>query len=217
MPTDPVTPPELARELGIDAKTLRQWLRDTFTRTAHEKNARWHLTPEQVRAARGRFASRGDSRSTPSVARSRRPGGQSPGRAGSDEAYVIDLCDELLGERASRQHRFPWLLGDPGHNGRAVRLPVDAFYERAGIVVEYRERQHLESVPFFDKPHRMTVSGVHRGEQRRLYDHRRETEIPRHGLRLVVIHADDLACDGRGRLHRAVERDRAVLQAKLRA
>jgi hypothetical protein len=36
------------------------------------------------------------------------------GRESSDEYYVLDLCDEALGERALRQHRFDWLRGDPG-------------------------------------------------------------------------------------------------------
>lgn len=40
-----------------------------------------------------------------------------------DESYVIGLCDEILGSRALRQHRFPFLVGDSG-----VPLPVDAFY-----------------------------------------------------------------------------------------
>ena len=47
------------------------------------------------------------------------------------EIYVIDLCDELLGERASRQHRFDWLVGDPGRDGRPRALLVDAFYRAA--------------------------------------------------------------------------------------
>ena len=38
----------------------------------------------------------------------------------------------------------------------------------------------------------MTVSGVHRGEQRRRYDERRDREIPANGLRLLVIKPDDL-------------------------
>jgi hypothetical protein len=35
-------------------------------------------------------------------------------RADSDEAYVLDLCDEVLGDRGSRQHRFDWLVGTRG-------------------------------------------------------------------------------------------------------
>jgi hypothetical protein len=132
-------------------------------------------------------------------------------RAASDEAYVIELCDELLGEAAHRQHRFPWLRGDTGRT-----LPVDAYYPDAGLVVEYRERQHDEPVRHFDKPDRLTVSGVHRGEQRRLYDARRDELIPAHGLRLVIIRPSDLDADSRGRLRRNDEQDRDTLRRLLR-
>jgi hypothetical protein len=30
---------------------------------------------------------------------------------------VVDLCDAILEEPASRQHRFDWLVGDPGADG----------------------------------------------------------------------------------------------------
>ena len=72
------------------------------------------------------------------------------------------------------------------------RLPRPTGDPRAGIVVEYRERQHDEPVAHFDKPDRLTVSGVHRGEQRRRYDARRDDLIPAHGLRLVVIRHEPL-------------------------
>lgn len=123
-------------------------------------------------------------------------------RTESDEAYVLDLCDEVLQSNGLRQHRFDWLLGDPGKSGRQVRLPVDAFWPEHGLVVEYRERQHDEAVPHFDKPDRLTVSGVHRGLQRALYDRRREELIPVHGLRLVVIKPADLVANAQGRLLR---------------
>lgn len=133
-------------------------------------------------------------------------------RDGSDETYVIGLCDRILGETALMQHRFDWLLGDPGAGGRRVRLPVDAYWPGHQLVVEYRELQHDQPTPHFDKPDRLTVSGVHRGEQRALYDARRDTEIPAHGLRLVVIRPADLDADSRGRLRRTEESDLAALQ-----
>src|SRR5262249_19335471 len=52
----------------------------------------------------------------------------------------------------------------------------------------------------FDKPNRMTVSGVRRGEQRRRYDLRRSELIPQHGLQLWVITPTDVGGDRRGRL-----------------
>ena len=130
-------------------------------------------------------------------------------RRDSDEAYVVDLCDEVLGERSRRQHRFAWLVGDAGRDGRCRQLPVDAYYAGLGLVIEYRERQHDEPVAFFDR--RETISGVGRGEQRRIYDQRREEEIPRHGLRLVIVRPRDLDCDGRQRLRRSRAADHEAL------
>lgn len=101
-------------------------------------------------------------------------------RSNSDEHYVIDLCDEILGQTASRQHRFDFLRGDSG-----MTLPVDAYYSSLKLVIEYHESQHTESTPFFDK--KQTVSGVPRGEQRRKYDQLRQEVLPKHGINVVVI------------------------------
>ncbi|GAA1843609.1 hypothetical protein [Asanoa iriomotensis] len=131
----------------------------------------------------------------------------------SDEGYVISLCNRVLGEQALTQHRFEWLLGDPAAGGRRVMLPVDAYWPRHRLVVEYRERQHDEPVPHFDKPDRLTISGIHRGAQRALYDARRDTEIPAHGLRLVVIRPADLDSDNRGRLRRSEKSDLKVIRS----
>lgn len=105
-------------------------------------------------------------------------------RQSSDEHYVIDLCDEVLGLKASRQHRFDFLKGDTG-----VRLPVDAYYSELNLVIEYYESQHTESTPFFDK--KQTANGVSRGEQRRIYDQRRRDILPQHGIKLIIISYTD--------------------------
>ena len=132
-------------------------------------------------------------------------------RRNSDEEYVIDLCDEVLGESARRQHRFDFLRGDAN-----TRLPVDAYYPRRKLVVEYRERQHTQSVRHFDKPDRKTVSGVHRGVQRRLYDQRRRDVLPRQGIRLVEIEYSSLKHTSNGRLIRNRSADYAVIKSILR-
>ena len=101
-------------------------------------------------------------------------------RQNSDESYVIDICDEILHLKASRQHHFDFLRGDTG-----IKLPVDAFYESLNLVIEYREKQHTEEVKFFD--HKMTSSGVTRDVQRRLYDERRRVKLPENGIKLIEI------------------------------
>jgi len=109
---------------------------------------------------------------------------QTSSRADKDESYVIGLCDKVLGLTSSKQHKFDFLLGDPNSSGKAAKLPVDSFYDTLNLVIEYRERQHTEGVNFFDKPNKMTVSGVHRGEQRRIYDERRREVLPHHKMAL---------------------------------
>jgi hypothetical protein len=49
-----------------------------------------------------------------------------------DQDYVINLVDEALGEQGLREHRFDWLLGDPGRTGLRAFLPVDATTRAAG-------------------------------------------------------------------------------------
>jgi very-short-patch-repair endonuclease len=127
-----------------------------------------------------------------------------------DEAYVVDLCDELLGQKALRQHKFAFLRGDAG-----TRLPVDAYYPDLRLVIEYREPQHTRPNLHFDKPDRLTVSGVHRGEQRALYDQRRRDVLPQHGIDLLEIAYDELSHNAKGRLVRDRASDLRILRQLL--
>jgi len=135
-------------------------------------------------------------------------------RSGSDEHYIIDLCDEILNRKACRQYRFEFLLGDPGNNGRCAKLPVDAYYEDLNLVIEYMESQHTIETPFFDKTHKMTVSGVHRGEQRKRYDQRRDTILHEHRIKLVGLETSMFPNNGR-KLRRIPEDDKRVIRNKL--
>lgn len=114
-----------------------------------------------------------------------------------DEQYVLDLCDEVLNLKGSRQHKFDFLKGDAG-----TRLPVDIYYEKLKLVIEYREYQHTNSVKHFDKPDKITVSGVSRGEQRKIYDQRRRDLLPVNGIKLIEIDFIDFECDSRSRIVR---------------
>lgn len=201
-----VKPSALAADLGIAPTTLRAWLRRTYSRSEAELGTPWTLNGEQVETAHRLFSELPSPRTKV----------KATARENSDESYVIDLCDEVLGERASRQHRFDWLLGDSNGAGTRARLPVDAYYPNCHLVVEYRERQHDEPVAHFDKPDVLTVSGVHRGEQRRIYDSRRNELVPAHGLRLVVIRPDDLTANRQGRLRRDRVGDLASVREVLR-
>ncbi|MDA0193563.1 MAG: hypothetical protein O2951_00695 [Bacteroidetes bacterium] len=129
-------------------------------------------------------------------------------RTNSDEAYVIDLCDEVLELKASQQHKFDFLVGDAG-----TKLPVDAYYESLNLVVEYREKQHTEPVKLFDQ--RQTVSGVSRGEQRQLYDQRRRDVLPENDIELIEISYEDFNYDNSKKIIRDNEKDLEVVKKLL--
>jgi hypothetical protein len=126
----------------------------------------------------------------------------------SDENYVLNICDGLLNLKGSRQHRFLFLVGDSG-----TKLPVDIYYQSLNLVVEYREKQHTEEVKFFDR--RQTVSGVGRGEQRKIYDQRRRDVLPKYGITLIEICYSDFNYDSRKRILRDTLNDTAKIKKLL--
>lgn len=128
-------------------------------------------------------------------------------KSNKDEFYILALCDEVLGIKSSKQHKFNFLLGDPDKNGQCRKLPVDAYYETLKLVIEYRERQHTESVKHFDKPDKITVSGVHRGEQRKIYDERRRKVLPENDIKLIEISYYDFEYDNQKRIKRNKNKD----------
>lgn len=134
-------------------------------------------------------------------------------RSDSDEYYVLDLCDEVLGSRGVRQATFDWLLGDVSpKTGRARKLPIDGYWPELQLAVEFQEKQHTESVPVFDR--RVTISGMTRGEQRRLYDQRKVDALPGRSIRLVVIHKYEFSVR-KDRIVRSPSQDLEVVRARL--
>lgn len=131
-----------------------------------------------------------------------------------DEGYVINLCDEILGVKASRQHCFDFLRGDSINGKPGRKLRVDAYYESKNLVIEYNEKQHTEDVAFFDI--KKTISGVTRKEQRKLYDERRKEILPQHGITLVVISYSDFQYDKKKRIIRNKTNNLKLISKKIK-
>jgi diadenosine tetraphosphate (Ap4A) HIT family hydrolase len=133
-----------------------------------------------------------------------------PPRVESDEKYVLDLVAEILAEPDYRwQHRFPTLTGDQGQDGKESQLPVDGYFPRHRLIVEYWERQHSAPVPIMDEG--LTVSGVSRGDQRRIYDRRRQIWAEANGMQFVILDYRGFETDKQGRLLRNPARDRQTI------
>lgn len=209
-----VTAAEIARAAGIDPKTFRAALR--------RAKLNWHAHYEKWEVPFGSAEHRDMSDVLASLTLSEKPAPpslprtrslHSAPRRNSDEAWIIGLCDEVLGEHAIRQHRFPFLTGDPGSTGSRSPLSVDAFYPTRKLVIEFHEIQHSQPVAHFDK--RQTVSGVSRAEQRRRYDELRRTVLPQHGIDIVIFDYSEFEHTTAGRLRRT-SRDRQIIAERLR-
>jgi hypothetical protein len=132
----------------------------------------------------------------------------------SDEKYILDLCDEVLGLEGSRQHKFDFLKGDLHKNGKTrTKLPCDIYYASLSLVIEYNESQHFESNAHFDKPDVITVSGVHRGAQRKKYDDLRRSILPKYDIKVVEFFIDELNRKGK-KIKRDIVKDKAVIKQK---
>ncbi len=133
-----------------------------------------------------------------------------------DEDYVIDLCNEILGEVARKRHRFDFLRGDSRNGDPGIKLPIDGYYENLKLAIEYKEWQHMESLAYSGTRGKLTVSGVTRDEQRRIYDRRKREILSKYGIRLVEVSYDDLKYDRSKRLYRSREEDLPVLEEILK-
>ncbi|HEX8016609.1 MAG TPA: hypothetical protein VF465_15375 [Flavobacterium sp.] len=138
------------------------------------------------------------------------------GRKNSDEHYILDLCDAVLGKTGLRQHRFDFLLGDPNALGKCSKLPVDIYYPDFNLVIEYKEQQHTKPNKHFDKPDLFTISGVNRGEQRKIYDQRRLEILPKHGIQIIEISYSDFKYDRKDKIVRS-EADLVTIKKLLKS
>ncbi len=146
-----------------------------------------------------------------------------------DEHYILNLCDKVLERIACRQHRFDFLRGDKAEKVKenniivikkviknaGVKLPVDAYYKDLNLVIEYHERQHIEPVEFFDKPDKITVSGVSRGEQRKIYDQHRRDVLLENNICLIELYCTDFKTKGKRKLKQDKKYDEPVIRKKL--
>lgn len=138
-------------------------------------------------------------------------------RENSDEYYILNMCDVLLNEKSSRQHTFPFLLGD-FHKDKISRtkLPLDAYYYNLNLVIEYRVKQQAEEIDDTDKPKVKTVSGVSRDEQRKIYDQRRRDVLLRKNINLIEVNYYAFEYNDELRIVRNEEKDIEILKELLK-
>ena len=133
-------------------------------------------------------------------------------RENSDEFYILNLCDELLKEKASRKHTFSFLFGDMHKKGKTrTKLPLAAFYEEANLVIEFSEKQN-KTKEHLEKLDVMTVSGITRGEQIIKYNKRRKDVLEKKDINLIEIDYSLFECDNKYNLSREKDKDVRLLK-----
>jgi hypothetical protein len=139
-------------------------------------------------------------------------------RKNSDESYIINLCDELLNEKAARQHTFDFLVGDVHQDGRSrTQLPIDAYYLELNLVIEYIENQQsLDANAALENQDKMTISGVSRAEQRKIYNRRKREVLRKKEINLIEIKYSEFDLDSSNKLVRNPEKDTKVLKRLLK-
>lgn len=127
----------------------------------------------------------------------------------SDENYLINLCDELLGKEASRKHTFDTLVGNLHKRGKGrTKLPLDAYYKDLKLVIEFFKQTS-------------TVSELDEKEQARLaqikyYDELKKEAVLAKSMRYMKINFAQFECDENNKLIRNTANDKIVLKGILK-
>jgi len=122
----------------------------------------------------------------------------------SDEFYLVNLCDELLKQKASRKHTFDTLLGKLHKKGKSrTKLPLDAYYEDLKLAIEFFEKKETEE-------------SSDREAQRKFYDQRKKSVLKKKEIHLIDINYALFDCDENDRLVRNKENDCKVLKSLLK-
>lgn len=134
----------------------------------------------------------------------------------SDETYIIDLCDKVLGQKAYRQKKFAFLMGDLHKDEKTkTKLPVDAYYEDLQLAIEFYIKKDLETESANKKAEKNTISGMPRSEQRVRYEQRIAKTLPVHGITLICLSNTDFTCDDNHKIVRNEETDIKIVKKAL--
>lgn len=137
-------------------------------------------------------------------------------RKNSDETYILDLCDELLEDKAMRQHTFDFLVGDFHKDGRTrTEIPLDGYYYSLNLAIDYSEKQDVEET-IVDNADKMTISGVTRAEQRKIYNRRKREVLRKKEVNFIELKYKDFVYDEQFKLVRNNDKNLHILKKLLK-
>ncbi len=127
----------------------------------------------------------------------------------SDEYYLVNLCDELLQQKASRKHTFDTLVGNLHKRGKGrTKLPLDAYYEDLKLVLEFFRKDEVTE--------ELDEKEQARKAQIKYYNELKKKAIRTKKLRLVEVNYALFECNDANKLIRNMENDTLVLKGILK-
>ena len=112
-----------------------------------------------------------------------------------DENYLLDLCDEILGQKALRQHLFH--LPDKGRN-----FPVHGYYPELNLALYYRKPPQSEVVTHLENISWISGRSLHREKEEEEFLQRCRELLPEKGIRLLEIHHSNFSYNKLKRLQK---------------
>lgn len=127
----------------------------------------------------------------------------------SDEFYLVNLCDELLQQDASRKHTFNTLVGNQHKRGKGrTKLPLAAYYEDLKLVIEFLRNN--EDFDALDKKAQQRMIQIKR------YNQLKKKAVLQKNLHLVEIKYEAFECNEQNKLIRNIAHDKLVLKGYLK-
>ncbi len=131
----------------------------------------------------------------------------------SDSKYILDLCDEALDMKGARQHTFEFLLGDYHKDGLTrTMLILDLYYPKLNLVIELRGKVYQDTS---ERESEITVSGVTRAEQRKIYNQRKVDVLAKEEVNYLEIEYYLFQLDSENKIIRNHDADLKVVQEAL--
>ncbi|WP_298426846.1 hypothetical protein [uncultured Kordia sp.] len=123
----------------------------------------------------------------------------------SDENYLLDMCDELLDQKASRKHTFDTLVGNLHKRGKGrTKLPLDAYYKDLKLVIEFFQKE--KNFEDLDEKEQARITQI------KYYDELKKEAVLNKKFRYMKINYAQFECNENGKLIRNTENDTIVLK-----
>lgn len=122
-----------------------------------------------------------------------------------DENYLLDLCDEILDQKALRQHKFNFL-------GEGRNLPFLGFYPNLNLALYYQKPPQSEVVTRLENINWISGRSLHREKEEEEFLQRCRELLSEKGIQHLEIHHSIFSYNKLKRMNRNLQKDKLTLE-----